>query len=90
MFTVACVCAKLPQSCPTLCTPMNCSLPGYSVHENSLGKNTKVGFHELLQGIFPTEGLNPCHLHLLHWQMGSLPLTPPGKPPTAEYNLFKL
>ena len=27
---------------------------GSSVHENSLGKNTGVGDHALLQGIFPT------------------------------------
>ena len=26
------------------------------------------------------QGLNSCHLHLLHWQVGSLPLVPPGKP----------
>ena len=35
------------------------------------GKNTGVGCH-LLQGIFPTQGLNPNLLHLLHWQEGSL------------------
>ena len=28
----ACVCAELLQSCPTLCNPMNYSLPGCSVH----------------------------------------------------------
>ena len=28
----------------------------------------------LLQGILPTQGLNPCLLHLPHWQTGSLPL----------------
>ena len=38
------------------------------------------GRHFLLQGIFPTQGLNPCLLHLLHWQVGSLPLVPPEKP----------
>ena len=27
-----CVCAKLLQSCPTLCDPMDCSLPGSPVH----------------------------------------------------------
>ena len=32
-----------------------------------------------LQGIFLTQGLNPCVLSLLHWQMDSLPLVPPGK-----------
>ena len=31
------------------------------------------------QGIFPTQGLNPSLLHLLHWQAESLPLVPPGK-----------
>ena len=30
---------------------------------NSPGKNTGVGSHSLLQGIFPTKGLNPCLLH---------------------------
>ena len=43
----------------------------------SPGKNTGVGCHALLQGIFPTKGLNPCLLCLLHWYVGSLP---PGKP----------
>ena len=38
------------------------------------------GCNFLLQGIFVTPGSNPCLLCLLHWQMGSLPLTPPGKP----------
>ena len=33
----------------------------------------------LLQGIFPTQGLNSGLLHLLHWQTGALPLGPPGK-----------
>ena len=38
-----------------------------------------MGFHALLQGIFPTQGSNPRLLCLLHWQGGSLPLAPPGK-----------
>ena len=46
---------------------------------NSPGKNTGLGCHALLQGIFPTQGLNPHFLHL-HWQAGSLPLAPAGKP----------
>ena len=40
-------------------------------------RNTGVGGHFLLQGIFPTQGLN---LGLLHWQVESLPLKLPGKP----------
>ena len=34
---------------------------------NSLG-NTGVGCHALLEGIFPSQGLNLCLLHLLHWR----------------------
>ena len=45
--------------CPTLCDPMDCSLPGSSVYGDSSGKNTGVGCYALLQGIFPTQGLNP-------------------------------
>ena len=67
-----CVCAQL---CPTLCSPMDCSMPGFSVHWISL-KNTRVGCHFLLQGMFLIQGLNP---HLLHWQADSLSTVPPGK-----------
>ena len=48
---------------------------------DSPGTNTGVGCHFLLQGIFLTQGLNLCLLHLLHWQVGSLPLVSPGKCP---------
>ena len=37
------------------------------------GKNTRMGCHAFLQGIFLTQGLNQCLLCLLHWQAGSLP-----------------
>ena len=35
---------------------------------DSPGKNTGVGYHALLQGIFLTQGSNPYLLYLLHWQ----------------------
>ena len=41
---------------------MNCSQPG-SVHGDSPGKNTEIGCHALLQGIFPTQGSNPLLPH---------------------------
>ena len=44
------------QSCVTLCDPTDCT--GSSVHGDSPGKNTGVGCHTLLQGIFPTQGMN--------------------------------
>ena len=53
---------------------------GSSVHGDSPGRNIRVGCHDLLQEISLTQGLNPCLLCLLHWQVGSLPLEPPGKP----------
>ena len=65
---------KLLQLCLTLCDPMDHSPPGSFVHEDSPGKNAGVGCHALLQGIFLTQGSNPCLLFLLHWQVGSLPL----------------
>ena len=42
-------------------------------------KNTGVGCHALLQGIFPTQGPNPHLLRLLHQQGTSLSPAPPGK-----------
>ena len=67
---------SVPQLCPTLCNPMNCSLPGFFVLVDSPGKNTGVGCHALLQGILPTQGLN---LGLLHCRQIIYHLEPPGK-----------
>ena len=47
------------QSCPTLCKPMDCSPTGSSVQEILQARNTGVSSNSLLQGIFPTQGLNP-------------------------------
>ena len=51
------------QSCPILCNPTDCSLPGSSLQGDSPGKNTGVGCQAFLQGIFPTQGSNPGLLH---------------------------
>ena len=73
--------------CLTLCDPMDFSLPGASVHGisqtrilewgfpggavDTRHKNTGVGCHFFLQGIFPNQGLNLCLLIgrwiLYHW-----------------------
>ena len=51
------------QSCPTLWDPMDCSPPGSSVHGDSPGKNTRVGCHAFLQGIFqPRDGTHVSHI----------------------------
>ena len=59
-FSCVCICMCLvAQLCLTLCDPMDCSLAGSSVHGGSPDKSTGVGYHALLQGVFPTQGSNP-------------------------------
>ena len=57
-YIYAWVLAELLQSCPTVCNPWT--------PWNAPGKNTGVDCHALLQGIFLTQGLNPCFLCLLY------------------------
>ena len=76
------------QSCQTLCNPMDCSPPGSSVHRDSPSKSTGMACHALLQGIFPTQGLNPNLLHLLHWQRDSLLLMPLAS--FKQHNYFEI
>ena len=45
------------QLCLTLCDPMYCSPLNSSVRGDSPDKNTGVGCHAFLQGIFPTQGM---------------------------------
>ena len=64
--------SEVAQSRPTLCDPMDCSLPVFSVHgifqarileekkkKRKKKKNTGMGCHFLLQERFPTQGLKP-------------------------------
>ena len=51
-----------------------------------MDKNTGMGWHFFLQVIFLTQGSN---LHLLHWQVDSLPLSHPGNPCVVEYYMEK-
>ena len=81
-----CVCSVI-ESCPTLCNPMDYSPPDSSVHGIFPGKNTGVGCHFLLQGIFQTQGSNLHLLCLLQWQSDSLPLASPRKPPLSSITL---
>ena len=56
------------------CNPMEHTLLARLCPWDSLGEDTGVGCHFLLQGVFPVQGLNPHLLHLLHRQVDSLPL----------------
>ena len=71
-------CAVLTESCPTLCDPQTAAAPRLLCPRNFSGKNTGVGCHFLLQGIFLTQGLNLRPLHLLDWQADSLSVRPLG------------
>ena len=68
----ACLCA---QSHLTL-RPCGLQPTGFLCPWDFPGKNTAVGCHFRLQGIFPTQGSNPHLLRLLNWQEDSLPLRP--------------
>ena len=52
-------CAYLLSHVRILCDPMCYTLPSSSVHGDSPGKNSGVGYHALLQGVFPTQGSHP-------------------------------
>ena len=77
-LSLACVLSRFSHG--QLCSPVDCSPPGSSVHGDSPGKNFGMGYHALLQGIFATPGWQVHLLYLLHWQVGSLPQASPGKP----------
>ena len=72
-----CCCCSVAKLWLTPCDPMDCNLLDATVLGIFPGKNTGVDFHFLLQGIFPTQGLN---LHLLHQQVDSLLLSHLGIP----------
>ena len=82
IITTMCLAA---QPCPTLCNLMDCSPPGSSVLGDSPGKNTEVGCHALLQGIFPTQRLNPG---LPHCKWILYCLSHQGSPITTQSILF--
>ena len=62
-LSVLCMCAKLLQSCPTLCNPMDYSPPGSSIY-GILQARILATPHS--RGIFLTQGLNPFLLWFLH------------------------
>ena len=81
--------SEVTQSCPTLCDPMDCSLPGSSVHGILQARvlSTGVDCHFLLQGIFPTQGSNlglpHCRQMLYHLSHQGSP-TNEGKPKNRQ------
>ena len=74
-------------SCVQLCATSGLQPVMLLCPQDSPGKNTGMGCHALLQGIFPTQGSKLHLLHSLHWQVGSLPLAQLG---IARGSIFKL
>ena len=78
------MCYECAQSCPTLCGPLDYSPAVFSGNGIFPGKNTGVGSHALLQGIFPTQDrtCNSC--------IGFFTTEPPGKPQDCDITSDKL
>ena len=72
-----CCCVLVAKSCLILLWPDGLQPTRLLCPWNFPGKNTGVGCHAILQGIYLTQGSNPC---LLHWQADSLPLSHQGSP----------
>ena len=87
------MCVLVTQLCPALCNPLDCNPWGLLCPWNSPGKNTGVGCHSFLQGIFLTQGSN---LSLLHCRQILYCLSHQGNPfppyryPNFPHQLLKL
>ena len=68
-----CCCCSVNKSYPTLLQPHGLYPARLLCPWDFPGKNTGVGCHFLLQGIFLAQELTLHLLHLLHWQADSLP-----------------
>ena len=81
LYAKKCVCAKSLQSCLALCEPMGCSLPGSCVHGILQARILEWAAVPSSRGSSrPRDRTSVSYVCLLHWQAGSLPLAPPGKP----------
>ena len=75
----ACMSAKSPQSCPTLCDPMDYSPPGSSVH-GILQARILEWVAVPPPGALPDPGIELIYLASPASQAVPLPIEPPGKP----------
>ena len=88
---------QLILSCPTLCDPMDPIARQAPLSMGFCRQEYWSGLPCPPPGHLPDSGIEPVFLSLLHWQAGSLPLAPPGKPPfpltapqSLELNLSEL
>ena len=72
--------SEIAQSCPILWDPIDCSLPGSSIHRIFQARVLEWVAISFSRGSSrPKEQSRVCYIYL-YWQAGSLPLGPPGKP----------
>ena len=87
LITCMCMCGKLLQLCPTLCDPMDYSLPGSSVHGIF-----QEGILEWVAIPFSRGSSQPrdrTHMScFLRWQAGSLPHVCSAKYITTHYSFW--
>ena len=86
-----CTCS-VAQSCSTLCKPMDCSLPGSSVYGILQARILEWVVISFSLGSSQPRDKTCISEHLLHQQVGSLPLASPGKPTNGihDFVLFWL
>ena len=71
------MCAKLLQLFPTLCDPMDCSPPDFSVY--GILQSRILEYVAMPSSRESSQHMYQTHVScLLHWQAGTLPLAPPG------------
>ena len=73
-YTSFCVFSSVAQSCPTLCDPMNCSMPGHPVH-HQLPEFTQTHVHQVGDAIQPSHPLSSP--------------SPPAPNPSQHQSLFQ-
>ena len=79
------MCAKLFQSCPVLCDPLDYSSPGFPALGILQARILEWVSMPSSKGSSRPRDRTWVRCHLL-WQAGSLPLVPPGKPKVGRGN----
>ena len=86
-FILFCASTKLLQSCPTLCNPMEHSLPGSSVHGILQARVLEWVAVSFFRGSsWPRDGTCVSYISYIGRQVFFLPLAPPGKPINSNLN----
>ena len=82
--SLRCVCLK-SLSCLTLCNPIDCNPPSFSVHGIFQAEILEWVAIPSSSGSSQPRDWTRISFHFLHWQVDSLPLAPPGKPHSLQY-----